>query len=89
VNLALYAKAFTAAGMAGAGALMAGMADGHLTGLEWLSAAIAALSALGTVYAVPNAKVPQIPLPVPLDGTALRDALNADARQRGLPPVVS
>lgn len=52
--MAAYAKAFTAAVVAGLTAAAAGLDDGSLSAQEWIGVAIAFLVALGAVWAVPN-----------------------------------
>lgn len=49
-----YAKAIVAAVIAGASVLLTGLDDDVVTRMEWISVLIAALSALGITYAVPN-----------------------------------
>lgn len=49
-----YAKAFVGCAVAGLGAVATALADDRITGAEWCGVALAALVALGTVYAVPN-----------------------------------
>ena len=49
-----YAKALVGAAVAGLTALGAALADNQVTGVEWVGVAVATLSALGIVYAVPN-----------------------------------
>lgn len=49
-----YAKALVGALVAGLTALGTAAADGTLTGGEWVAAAVAALLALGAVWATPN-----------------------------------
>ena len=49
-----YAKAVVAAVLAGLAALGTALADGHVTGVEWTIVAAAALTALGTVWGIPN-----------------------------------
>lgn len=48
------AKALIAGAIAGLTALGAGLTDGDLTAAEWITAIIAALTAIGVVYRVPN-----------------------------------
>lgn len=48
------AKALLAGGIAGVGALATGAAAGGITTAEYLTAAAAALTAIGAVYRVPN-----------------------------------
>ena len=50
-----YAKALTAAVVAGLTALGVALADNGVTSQEWITVAVAFLLALGAVYAVPNA----------------------------------
>lgn len=49
-----YAKAIVGAGVAGLTALGTALADGTVTGPEWVGVAIATLGALGLIWAVPN-----------------------------------
>ncbi len=49
-----YAKSIVGGLVAGLTALGTAMADGQVTGEEWTRVAVAALVALGVVYAVPN-----------------------------------
>ena len=49
------AKALVGAGIAFVGAVVTGMSDGAMEAIEWWVAAGAGLSALGTVFRVPNA----------------------------------
>lgn len=51
-----YAKAWIGALIAGLTAVATAMDDGAVSSAEWVVVAIATLSALGLVYAVPNAK---------------------------------
>lgn len=53
-NLPRYAKALVAAGVAGAAALGVALDDGSITAVEGIAAACAALTALGSTWAVPN-----------------------------------
>ncbi len=48
------AKAVVGALVAGLTAIGTGLTDNVLTPAEWVAAAVAALAALGIVYAVPN-----------------------------------
>lgn len=50
-----YAKAITGSLVAFLGAVQTALADGHITGTEWVVAATAAVVAAGAVWAVPNA----------------------------------
>lgn len=52
-----YAKAILGALIAGLGALATALTDEKVTSGEWVAVAIAALTALGVVYAVPNQAV--------------------------------
>lgn len=52
--IAQYTKAFTAALLAGLGSLQVALVDNEVTTVEWITVAIATISALGLVYAVPN-----------------------------------
>lgn len=61
-----YLKAFTALAvtflaMVQAAELPGSPAGGHLTSGEWLNAGVAALVALGAVWAVPNTNAPVVP----------------------------
>lgn len=56
-----YAKAVVGALVAGLSALLPGLEDGALSGPEWVTAAVAALVALGAVWAVPNTPVQKLP----------------------------
>lgn len=49
-----YLKAITGALVAGLSSLVTGLSDDHLSTQEWLIAIVAALVALGAVWAVPN-----------------------------------
>lgn len=55
MNLDRYAKAIIGGLVAFLGAVQTGLADGHVTATEWIVAAVAAVTALGAVWAVPNA----------------------------------
>lgn len=55
VEFVQVAKKFMVALVAALGILANALSDGHVTGSEWLSVAVAFLGALG-VYAVTNAK---------------------------------
>lgn len=57
-----YAKAIVAALTAGLIAAQTVIADGHVTGSDWITIALAALGALA-VYVVPNSTPPQEPAP--------------------------
>jgi len=50
-----YAKAIVAAVMAGLGALGTALADGSVTGTEWVVVASSVFAALALVWGVPNA----------------------------------
>ena len=52
-----YAKAVVAAAIAGLTALATGLDDNVVTVGEWVAVVIAALSALGITYMVPNSQV--------------------------------
>ena len=49
-----YAKAIIGALVAGLTALGTALTDDTVTGAEWVAVAVATLTALGVVYAVPN-----------------------------------
>ena len=49
-----YAKAIVGGATAGLTALGTALADNHVTSAEWVGVAVAALAALGMVWAVPN-----------------------------------
>lgn len=49
-----YGKAFTAAAVAGLGAVGAGIVDGAMTQADWVTVAIAVAGGLGVTYTVPN-----------------------------------
>ncbi|ACU35589.1 hypothetical protein [Actinosynnema mirum] len=49
-----YLKALVAGAVAGLTAIGTGLTDNVLTPAEWVAAAVAALGALGVVWAVPN-----------------------------------
>lgn len=49
-----YLKAITGALATGLGSLALGISDGSLTPQEYIYAAVAALTALGAIWAVPN-----------------------------------
>ena len=53
-----YAKALIGALVAGLAALGTATADGTVTGSEWVGVALAALVALGAVWATPNRTAP-------------------------------
>jgi len=53
-----YAKAITAAVVAGAGTLGTALADDNVTTGEWLAIGLAVLAALGITARIPN-KIPQ------------------------------
>jgi hypothetical protein len=55
------AKAFLAAVVAGGGAFLSSLTNSHVTLVGGLSAAVAALTALSAVYAVPNKTTPPTP----------------------------
>jgi hypothetical protein len=48
------AKALVAAVIGLLGAVVTGLADGHLTAIEWVVAALAGVTAGGAVFGVPN-----------------------------------
>lgn len=52
--IAPYAKAAVAFALAGLTTLGAALADGHVTSVEWVAVAIAALGTTAGVYYVPN-----------------------------------
>ena len=49
-----YLKAIVAAVVAGLGSLYQALDNGHVSGQEWVAAALATLVALGAVWGVPN-----------------------------------
>ena len=49
-----YAKAIAGALVAGGTALGTALADDHITGQEWVTVVVAAVAALGVIWAVPN-----------------------------------
>lgn len=51
-----YAKAFTACAVAFLGVVLVALDDGTVDASEWVKAAIAALTALGATWAIPNAQ---------------------------------
>jgi hypothetical protein len=54
-KFAPYAKSISAALVTGLGSLYQALdGDGHVTGQEWVAVAMATLTALGVVFAVPN-----------------------------------
>lgn len=53
-----YAKAITGAAIAGLTTLGTALADGDVTPVEWVAVAIAGLTAMGAVWAVPNRPSP-------------------------------
>jgi hypothetical protein len=55
-TIAPYAKAVTAALVAGLTALLTALDDGAVSRSEWVTVAVAFLGALGAVWAVPNAR---------------------------------
>jgi hypothetical protein len=55
-HLVLYAKAVTAALVAGLTALLTALDDDAVSSSEWVTVAIATLTGLAAVWAVPNAK---------------------------------
>lgn len=57
-TFAPYAKALVGALTAGLGAAAVALADEKITTSEWVTIAIAALGALGVIWAVPNAVKP-------------------------------
>lgn len=54
MNWKTYAKAVAGALAAGLGALGAALADNAVTGQEWVAVALATLTGLAAVWAVPN-----------------------------------
>lgn len=54
MSIAPYAKAWTAAVVAGLTALGTALIDEQVSPAEWVGVAVATLGALGAVYAVPN-----------------------------------
>jgi hypothetical protein len=52
--VASYAKAIVGALVAGLGVLATGLDDSSINGQEWVYAAIAFLTALAAIWAVPN-----------------------------------
>ena len=59
-RIAPYAKALIAALVAGLSVIGAALAESDaLTAQDWISAALAFLVALGAVYRVPNASLPE------------------------------
>jgi hypothetical protein len=59
VKVGKYAKAIVGALVAGGGAAAQAMSDGDITTSEWVTIGLAALAALGVVWAVPNSKEAQ------------------------------
>ena len=53
-----YLKSITAFVIAFAGALSVANNDNHITGNEWLNSLIVGVISLGTVWGIPNVKVP-------------------------------
>jgi hypothetical protein len=60
MNIGRYAKAFVGGAIAGLTALGTALGDNKVTASEWTVIAIATLVGLGAVWAVPNAKAPQV-----------------------------
>lgn len=54
MNLAPYAKAVVGAVVAGLGVLLTALDDDAVSASEWVAVAIATLTALAAVWAVPN-----------------------------------
>lgn len=54
MRLSRYAKAIVAALIAGLGAMATAVQDDVISSQEWITIVIAALSALGVTWAVPN-----------------------------------
>lgn len=54
-----YAKAIVGSLLAGLGALLTALADGSVQTAEWVTVAIAALTALAGVWGVPNRAEPE------------------------------
>lgn len=52
-------KALAGAAAAALGALITALSDGSVAPVEWATIALAAVTALGAVWAVPNAAAPQ------------------------------
>ena len=61
MKIGSYAKAIVAAGVAGGTTLGTAMADNVVTNGEWVGVALAVLAGLGVTYAVPNARVSDVP----------------------------
>ena len=59
MSLDRYAKAVIGATTAALGAVLTGLADGHVTATEWVMAALAGVAGLGAVWATPNAPAAQ------------------------------
>jgi hypothetical protein len=62
MNVARIAKAVTATAVAGLGTLEVASLDGHFTARELINVAIVSLTALGGVFAVPNASEAAAPV---------------------------
>lgn len=54
-----YAKATTSAVLAGLGSLGTALADGTITGQEWVAVALAVVATFGTVFGVRNKRPPK------------------------------
>lgn len=54
MKVSKYAKALVAAVAAGSASLLTAVNDGSVSNGEWVTVALAVLSALGVTYAVPN-----------------------------------
>lgn len=54
-----YAKAIVAMMIAGLGVMLTSLDNGGISGSEWIQVALAALSALGLTYVVPNTPTPE------------------------------
>lgn len=83
MNPARYAKAIIGALVAGLGTLATALADDGITATEWVWVALAVLTALGTVAAVPNRR------PDAVDELADHDrrAQREDLAERLAPPT--
>ena len=57
-----YAKAITAAIVAGLATLQIAAGDGTISGVEWIGVASAVFASFGLVWAVPNAPVEAPPI---------------------------
>lgn len=55
MKVAEYAKAVTAGVVACGGGVGTALADGHVTGQEWIGIAVATVVAVAAVFRVPNA----------------------------------